>query len=243
MKRPLAALLIVLVTLAAHTAFAEEGWTSLFDGKSLKGWDGDPKFWSVKDGAITGITTKENPTKGNTFIIFVGDNTDRTPVEYGDFEMKLQFRIVAHNSGVQYRSFKLEGDNDGWRVGGYQADIDAAKKWAGTNYGEKFRGILAKRGEKATLSVPVGGGKMSREVESIGDSNELANKIKDAPEWNDFHIIAKGYHFTQKINGVTMSEVIDNDTKSRREKGLVAIQLHGGPPMTIQVRSIQIKTK
>ncbi len=243
MKRPLAALLIVLVTLAANAAFAEEGWTSLFDGKSLKGWDGDPKFWSVKDGAITGITTRENLTKGNTFIIFVGDNTDRTPTEYGDMELKLQFRILGHNSGIQYRSFKLEGDNDGWRVGGYQADIDAAKKWAGTNYGEKFRGILAKRGERATLSVPAGGGKMSREVESIGDTNELAQKIKDAPEWNDFHIIAKGFHFTQKINGVTMSEVIDNDAKSRREKGLIAIQLHGGPPMTIQVRNIQIKTK
>ncbi len=219
----------------------EAGWKKLFDGKSLAGWDGDPKFWSVEDGAITGTTTKENPTRGNTFIIYTGDNAEKKPVEFGDFELKLEYRIVGGNSGIQYRSFKLKGNNDGWRVGGYQADIDAAKGWAGTNYGEKFRGILAKRGEKATLSIG-DNGKLKRKVDKLGDAKALAAKIKDAPEWNEFHISAKGNHLVQKINGETMSELTDNDEKNRRKEGLLAIQLHAGPPMKIQVRNVRIKT-
>ena len=81
----------------------------------------------------------------------------------------------------------------------------------------------------------------TRTVESLADSGELKKAIKSAPEWNEMHIIAKGYHFIQKINGVTMSEVIDNDVENRRDTGLIAIQLHGGPPMTVQVRDVQIK--
>src|SRR5688572_1553653 len=67
--------------------FAEDA-KSLFDGKTLDGWKGSEKFWSVKDGAITGQTTKENPTNGNTFLIWQGG-------EIGDFELKLQFKIVG----------------------------------------------------------------------------------------------------------------------------------------------------
>jgi hypothetical protein len=121
-------------------------------------------------------------------------------------------------------------------VGGYQADFDHGKAWVGTNYGERFRGVLAKRGEKVTYV-----GKKDRKVEKIGDAKDLAGKVKDAPQWNEYHIIAKGFQLTQKINGVTMSEFIDNDEKNRRAKGLIAIQLHGGPPMKIQIRNIQIK--
>ena len=101
----------------------DEGYVSLFDGKSLEGWDGDPKFWSVRDGAITGQTTSENKiVNGNTFLIWKGG-------EVADFELKLEYKISTEkgNSGIQYRSFKLPGDNDGWRIGGYQADFDAKK--------------------------------------------------------------------------------------------------------------------
>ena len=69
-----------------------EAPVQMFDGKTLDGWDADPKFWTVEDGAITGRTTKENPTKGNTFCIWKGG-------EAGDFELNLEFRIEAHNSG------------------------------------------------------------------------------------------------------------------------------------------------
>jgi hypothetical protein len=242
--------LLLILTLALVACTSQDcEWKELFDGKTLSGWDGNPKFWSVQDGLITGLTTAQTPTEGNTFIIYTAGNADKTPVEFADFEAKIQYRIHAGNSGVQYRSFKLPGANDGWRVGGYQADFDFAKQWAGTNYGEKFRGILAKRGEKAEIkeveTVKLKNGKMKENVVSditvLASPDVLQKAILDAPEWNEIHIIAKGNHLIQKINGVLMSEVIDMDVKNFRASGLLAIQLHAGPPMKIEVRSVQLK--
>ena len=133
--------IVILLGLAAfafvgRAVAAEKGFESIFDGKTLDGWDGNPKFWSVEDGAITGKTTKENPTKGNTFIIWNGGKT-------GDFDLRLDYKIVGGNSGIQYRSFNLKNKADKWRVGGYQADIDSSPTFSGICYGEAFRGILS----------------------------------------------------------------------------------------------------
>jgi hypothetical protein len=246
MKTILSFVALICLTCIGFAQDSSE-WKPLFDGKSLAGWDGDPKFWSVKDGAITGTTTKENPTKGNTFIVFTADNADHEPKEFSNFELKLTFRIEGHNSGIQYRSFRANGP-DRWRVGGYQSDFDAKNGWTGTNYGERFRGILAKRGEKAELNgmVEVDGGKkvkkvLKRQIESLGDAKKLAEGIKAYPYWNEMHITAKGNVLTQKINGVTMSVVTDNDKENARDKGLIAVQLHGGPPMVVQVKDVKIK--
>ncbi|MDH3582651.1 MAG: DUF1080 domain-containing protein [Phycisphaerae bacterium] len=220
--------LALVVSAALGTgAFAEPGFQSIFDGKTLDGWNGDPKFWSVKDGAITGQTTKENPTKGNTFIIWNGTTAD--------FELKLQYKIVKGNSGIQYRSFKVRGADE-WRIGGYQADFEAGKTYSGILYGEKFRGILARRGEKTVI----GDNHKPKVVGKVGESAEIQAKIKHE-DWNDYHIIAKGFNFIHKINGVTTVEVTDEDTKMRRADGLLALQLHAGPAMTVQFRNIRIK--
>src|SRR5437867_300646 len=107
---------------------AEKGFISLFNGKDLSGWDGNPKLWSVKDGAITGQTTAENPAKGNTFLIW-------TTGTVADFELRCSFKIVpgdSHgfaNSGIQYRSKILDPNN--WVVGGYQADMEAGPTYTG----------------------------------------------------------------------------------------------------------------
>ena len=93
----------------------EVGFKSIFDGKTLKGWDGNPAFWTVKEGAITGQTTPDNPTKGNTFIVW-------REGELADFELRLQFRIKGGNSGIQYRSKEVSK----WVIAGYQADFDGA---------------------------------------------------------------------------------------------------------------------
>ena len=229
--------IVILLGLAAFAFFgqavaAEKGFKSIFDGKTLDGWDGNPKFWSVEDGAITGKTTKENPTKGNTFIIWNGGKT-------GDFELRLDYKIVGGNSGIQYRSFNLKNKADKWRVGGYQADIDSSPTFSGICYGEAFRGILSLRGKKTTLTVG-DDGKLKKNEEEFAKDADVAKAIKKE-KWNSYRIVARGYNLTQYINGVKTTQVIDRDKKTRRADGLLALQLHAGPPMNVQFKNMRIK--
>jgi hypothetical protein len=217
---------VCALLLCSASASADDGWETIFDGKTLEHWDGNPDFWSVRDGAITGQTTAENPTKGNTFIIWRGG-------EVGDFELKLQYKIVGGNSGIQYRSFEVEGQK--WVIGGYQGDFEAGKTYSGILYGERFRGILANRGQKTVIGED---GK-PKVVGSVGNSDEIQSKIKHE-DWNDYHIVAKGNVFKHFINGVQTIECTDEDDAARAS-GLLALQLHAGPPMIVQFRGIQIK--
>lgn len=222
---------VLVPAIAATTPVLADKGKSIFDGKTLEGWDGDPKFWSVKDGVIVGQTTKENPTRGNTFIIWKGDKLK-------DFDLMLDFKIEGGNSGIQYRSFIKPGKHDGWRIGGYQADFEAGDRYSGICYGEGFRGILSDRGFKTTLTVE--NGKLKKKAEKFGDSREIGKAVKKR-EWNKYRITANGYHFTHYINDVKTTELIDNDEKTRRADGLLALQLHAGPPMKVSFRNIVLK--
>jgi len=205
-------------------------WVTLFDGKTLGGWDGDPRVWSVQDGAITGKTTAEVTLDKNLCIIWRGGETD-------NFELELEYRIVNGNSGIQYRSFELpEGK---WRIGGYQADIDSGDKYSGMLYEEAARNILAERGQ----STEVGRNGEKHEVKvtgKVGDSAEIQKNILKE-DWNKYRIVAQGYHFQHFINDTKAVDVTDNDSRDRRAAGLLALQLHVGPPMTVQFRNIRIK--
>jgi hypothetical protein len=224
---------ILFVTALSFQAIAEEkGFEKIFDGKTLEGWDGNPKFWSVKDGAITGQTTKDNPTKGNTFIIWKAGTTK-------NFILELEYKITAGNSGIQYRSFKKGGENDGWRIGGYQADFEAGDRYSGICYGEAFRGILSDRGFHTTLTLN-DKGKLQKKAEKFGDPKEIGKAVKKG-EWNKYRIVAEKFHFVHYINDVKTMVLVDNDEKARRADGLLALQLHQGPPMTVQFRNIRIK--
>jgi hypothetical protein len=217
---------IVLASLLFLPAVASaQDFKPIFDGQSLKGWDGDPKFWSVKDGAITGQTTKENPTKGNTFIIWKDG-------ELADFELKLKFKIVGGNSGIQYRS----KDNGNWVVGGYQADFDGNGDWTGTLYEERGRGILAKRGSK----VEIGEGGAKSTAAGATPEKEILEAVKKE-DWNEYEVIAQGNHLIHKVNGKVTIDVTDNETARQVSKGILALQLHAGPPMTVQFKDIQLK--
>ena len=222
---------LAAIAFAGQAVAAEKGFKSIFDGKTLKGWNGDPKFWSVQDGAITGKTTRENPTKGNTFIIWEGGKT-------GDFDLRLDYKIVGGNSGIQYRSFKADGPDE-WRIGGYQADFEAGDTYSGICYGERFRGILSLRGKKTTLTIG-DDGKLKKAVEEFAKDADIAKAIKKE-EWNGYRIVARGFNISHYINGVKTTQLIDRDKKSRRADGLLALQLHAGPPMTVQFKNIRIK--
>src|SRR5688572_10038198 len=148
----------------------DEGFVSIFNGKDLNNWDGDPKFWRVEEGAIVGETTAEKPTRGNTFIIWKDGEVD-------DFELKVSYRIKGqNNSGIQYRS-KRQND---WVVGGYQADIDAGDTYSGILYDEKgTRGIMAERGERAVFDKE--GKKLA---EKFAEKEALQKEIKKE-DWNE----------------------------------------------------------
>ena len=169
MKKRILTFSFVLLSLAVSGFAQDQGFKSLFNGKDLSGWDGNPKLWSVKDGLVTGQTTADNPTQGNTFLIWRDGTVE-------DFELRLSYRIVGGNSGIQYRSKDLGN----WVAGGYQADFEAGKMFSGILYEEKGRGILAKRGEKTVVGTD---GK-PQVVASLGNSDEIQAAIKNE-DWKD----------------------------------------------------------
>jgi hypothetical protein len=215
------------------------GFTQIFDGTTLKGWDGDSGFWRAEGGAIVGQTTPENPLKENTFIIWRGG-------EPGDFELKLEYRITATNSGIQIRSRRLSpGSTDAegrtvngrWVLAGYQADIDFANTYTGQIYEERGRGFLAMRGQYAY--VPSSGGpKIVGALQTTDD--ELKGIIK-ATDWNQVHIIARGNMITEVLNGHVTSTLMDDDAKGRALKGLIGFQMHVGDPMKVEFRNVWLK--
>lgn len=233
MKHTLSLLAALAVTLSASAA--ESGFKPLFNGRDLTGWDGRMNHWSVQDGSVTGATTKENPAKGNNFLIWTNGTV-------ADFELRFSYKIVPNgdkgfgNSGVQYRS----KDFGNFVVGGYQADFEAGKTYSGILYEEKFDGILAQRGQKTTVKTV--DGKTKVEVTgSVGDSNEIQNNIKKE-DWNDYVVIAKGNHLQHFINGKQTVDVTDEREGGKGAKsGILALQLHAGDPMTVQFKNIRIK--
>lgn len=220
------ALALAMLVLFGTQALGDEeaGFKPIFNGKDLEGWEGNPKLWSVKDGVITGATTKENPTQGNTFLIWRQGDVD-------DFVLRVSYRIVGGNSGVQYRSKEV----DKWVVSGYQGDFEGGTRYSGMLYEEKARGILAERGQKVLI-----GRDGKKQISKIGDPKELQEHIRHE-DWNDLEIIAQGIHLTHKINGIVMAEAIDEQTDKRAMSGIVALQLHAGPPMTVQFKNIRLK--
>ena len=211
----------------------EKGFTSIFNGKDLTGWDGNPKLWSVKDGAITGQTTAENPTRGNTFLIW-------TNGALGDFELRCSFKLVPGdtqgfaNSGIQYRSKVVNPAR--WVVHGYQADMEAGATFTGILYEEGIRGIMAMRGEKVLCDKD---GK-KQVIGSVGDAAAIQASLKKG-DWNNYVIIAKGNHLEQFVNGLQTIDVTDECEAKRALSGVLALQLHAGSPMTAQFKDIRIK--
>ena len=214
---------------------AKEGSTAkgkpIFNGTDLAGWKGVEGFWSVKDGAITGQTTAEKPVKTNTFLIWDG--------EVGDFELKFKYKIVGGNSGVQYRSKVVDPAYS--VVAGYQADFEAGKTYSGILYEEKLRGILAQRGQIVTIADGEGGKPKIEVTGSVGRSDEIQDSIKPE-EWNDYKIVARGNRLKHYINGRQTVDVTDESAVGAK-KGVLALQLHAGAPMTVQFKDVILKAE
>ncbi len=209
----------------------------IFNGTDLTGWEGMAGFWTVEDGAITGRTTAEHPVPGNTFLVWQGG-------EVADFELTFQYRITSQNdkgfgnSGVQYRSKMV--DPAKFVLSGYQADFEYGTTYSGILYEEKARGILAKRGQKVTITSGEDPAKPEITVTGeTGKSDEIQAAIRQG-DWNDYRIVAKGGHLQHYINGNLTVDVADASAEGARS-GMLGLQLHAGQPMTVQFRQLELK--
>jgi Domain of Unknown Function (DUF1080) len=219
--------LIALLSFSSSLT-AQDGFKEIFNGKDLTGWKGNTALWTVKDGCITGTTSDENKLAANTFLVWDG--------KVSNFELEFDYKIGAvGNSGVQYRSKLIDAEK--FIVRGYQADIDATLKYAGINYEERGRGILAERGQRVTID---NSGFKQKKVETFGDATELGKVIK-AEDWNHYRLVAAGTKLSHMINGTLMSEVIDSEAGKAASEGILAFQIHVGPPMVVQFKNVRLK--
>ena len=236
--------LALCITFYASSAWADDtmkpspadstDFKSLFNGETLEGWDGDPRLWSVRDGAIYGETTPEEPSKGNTFIIWQGGKLK-------DFELRLSFKCNAtNNSGVQYRSERLEKASNNWVVKGYQHEIRNEEIFPNVPsfiYDEKGkRKRICQVGEKAIWTED---GKKVLDDSLI--NQEEFKKLMRVDEWNNVVIIAKGNRIQHYLNGRLVLDFTDEHPELARSEGVLALQLHGGKPMWTSFKDIKLR--
>jgi 3-keto-disaccharide hydrolase len=244
-----ALLLCVGLELAAQSPFTQPdpidfndhaGWQSMFDGVSLKGWDGSPRVWRVENGAIVGESTPEKPA-GTTYIIWEGG-------EPANFELKAEVKLegAATNSGIQYRSARTAAPQGGpqpnpefvkWNLKGYQADMDYANRYTGQLYEQGTgRGIIAWRGQMVRTEA----GKRPRLLSVLGDPDALKEFVRIG-DWNQMHIIARGNTMIHSVNGHMMSVFIDDDPGKAVGKGVIGLQIEGQGRVKVSYRNLWIK--
>ncbi len=198
----------------------------LFNGKDLSGWEGDPRLWAVVDGVLVGETNgSDKKVSANTFLIWKGG-------EVGDFDFKMTARVTGgNNSGVQYRSKVLDKAKSS--VGGYQMDMHPKQEYLGMLFEERGRGIQCLRGEKVVLE------KGAKKAKVTG---KLPVPEVDLAKFNTYAISARGNKVMHFINGQQATEIVDNDPEKRLLKGVLALQLHAGAPMKLEVKDIVLRT-
>ncbi len=186
------------------TAAKDKKPVAIFDGKTLKGWEGNEKIFRVQDGAIVAGTLTEKIVR-NEFLC--------TTKEYGDFELRLKCKLVGEgaNAGIQFRTKRIPNHHE---VSGYQADMGAG--WWGKLYDESRRNkVLA------------------------GPDNETSAKVAKADDWNEYVIRCEGNHIQLWLNGTKTVDYKEDD-KTVEAKGVIAVQIHGGPPSEAWYKEITL---
>jgi len=235
------ALTIAVPATTVFAADADEGWTSLFNGKDLTGWivktlpgDRDKVFWKAVDGAI------ECDSMGRKKHAYVWLMTEK---EFGDFELKLKFQAFRDspgNSGIQVRSRYDESPKaprGGW-LDGPQIDIHPPGPWrTGLIYDET-------REEKRWICPSLKNWAIKRE------QGPKETKFKYADEgWNEMTIRCDGTKIKTILNGITIADydgagVLDNEAHKKHNvgmKGQIALQLHSNDELRIRFKDIRIR--
>jgi len=220
------------------------GWEKLFDGASLKCWVGHPKVWFLKEiqegGEKSTVIAAEDSAQhawpegvGQTHLIYQG-----APVK--DFELKFEFRVRDNgNGGIQYRSYKFEGDpqDKDYQVRGYQFDLDAGNRYTGQLYEGNGRNIIAFRGQVVQALE----GEKPRLIAALGDRAMMRGIVNPWPMWNQGHIVCSGTTTMHILNGAVTAIFVDNDPSKRRDSGIISLQLEGGSPKEVNYRNVYLK--
>jgi hypothetical protein len=200
-----------------------EGFESIFNGRDLTGWEGSAEYWKVQDACLTG--TADGTLKYNRFIVWRGGDVE-------NFELRIQVKVSpGGNSGLQYRGTERPDLGESV-VTGYQCDVVAGRAdYDGMLYEERGRRILAHTGERVIIDA-------QGQPWVVG---EFKLKAFKPGQWHDFRVLVEGNHHRHWIDGHPTVDVIDLDEKGRKLKGVLGMQVHVGPPMTIQYRNILLK--
>jgi hypothetical protein len=226
---------VSLLLAVALSAFAPDalqaqsddtGFVSMFNGRTLTGWTGEAGFWKVEDGAIVGETKAAN--QHTTFLY--GDGG-----EPADFELRYRIRVLGKdaNSGVQIRSEKRPN----WDALGYQADFDVSGYLVGSLYRYQRQPLatFAQRGDSVRIDATG-----NRTVVNFADPATLLGVHRQG-DWNDFRLVAKGHRVTVWLNGVMMCTVEDYQQPYALPRGIIALQLHSGEPMRVELKDVRIR--
>jgi hypothetical protein len=201
----------------------KDGFVQLFNGRNLNGWAGDPKYWSVQDGAITGQA--DGTLKMNRFLTWKG-STIR------NFDLRVKVWISpGGNSGIQYRGTSRP-DLGLDIVTGYQCDVVAnTPQYNGMLYEERGRRILSHTGEKVIVD-PDG------QPWVVG---QLPAKEFAPGQWHEYRVLVRGNHHQHWIDGHPTADLIDLDEQGRAVEGVLAVQVHVGPAMKVQYKDFRIE--
>ena len=219
--RLIAPLWLVATATFLNAAKVEKGFTSIFNGTDLTGWEGMPGMWTVKDGAIT---PKQSTI--NNWVFWRGGQP-------ADFELRLSFRYHSGNSGVQVRTIEFEP----FQSRGYQVEVAPQAKmglWHHSKALAKSRHKLALAGE-ATVYAKDG----TKSIKKVADPDKVKSAYNENG-WNELIVIAKGPTLIQKINGVVFSQLTDHDEKYSTAKGWIAFQDHG-KGTKVEFKNIRIR--
>jgi hypothetical protein len=213
----------LLFPIAAGADQPPEGFAAIFNGKDLEGWEGSPEYWSARDGALTG--TADGTLKYNRFIVWKGGKVR-------NFELRVKVKVSpGGNSGLQYRGTERPDLGESV-VTGYQCDVVPDRPdYDGMLYEERGRRILSHSGEKVVID-PKG------QPWVVG---EMPLKAHPAGEWHDYRVLVEGNRHRHWIDGQPTVDLVDLDERGRKLEGVLAVQVHVGPPMTIQYRDVFLK--
>lgn len=222
------------------------GWTSMFDGTTLKDWAGPMESWRVEDGAISSSQSAANP-QGSVYLYWTGNGG-----QVRDFEFKTEIKMAGEgaNSGIQFRAAKLgktEKKNSGWESRGYQADYtynggavgSIIECCRGPGRGVPPRPEASARAGLVVRS-PVAEGESATVLATIGDPVEM-KKVLRIGDWNEIHLIVRGRTIMYLVNGQLMSVLIDDSQTMFNDHGELAIQLEGRGDTKVWFRNMWIK--